>query len=600
MTNIKNYNYSNVDLVLSNAYYWDFYLSTDTGSSGIYTGNTSGDCFVIGIDFNDNHIYSTGITSANTITSNVFWTGGTNSGYTLNTFGLTGIDNGFITFNKPSGDTSNEMLLSALTGSTLVITSGDLRFHMTRITGTTDEYIYPIDIIKDTTYGDFARFCGGFYQGYYKIDGTTYNVLPTRVNYSWVSEFWLRPNDSVCSGYTGTTLNDVNPNNTGFFFYLGTRAENKFWNIFHGADTGCTSGCTSPSGCTDIVSEWCTVPKETDIAIINEYGFAIPLSPPQVEMQLITNPFLIYGRAVDLSPKPITGLTGSVIYNPSTTGSSNYCSCYKCGGSHDGLGTKTICSYDGNGIIVTKVKQITTNKTNPFLIYGRAYSGNSVYCGCGRIHSGFGDQTVCTFSGVTSPQTTIDYNLDILDNAIGFRIKDDGSIGYRLLTVTGSCINSGLTYTSGITIHEEYSISGLVKTNIWSNIVLRFIADEYLDDCELLYKSKRNGKLMVYINGYLKHTFNNFSEFIARRLTENKGKQIGVPFNISLGGGSQGLIESQTFDGIDLDDRNLPIQTNFAGSFIGDISQFKFNICDLTYSDIQYNFKINKTRYGII
>ena len=38
-----------------------------------------------------------------------------------------------------------------------------------------------------------------------------------------------------------------------------------------------------------------------------------------------------------------------------TTG--NTCGCYRCGGSHSGLGTKTICTYDGEGIIIRKSPQ---------------------------------------------------------------------------------------------------------------------------------------------------------------------------------------------------------------------------------------------------
>jgi hypothetical protein len=102
---------------------------------------------------------------------------------------------------------------------------------------------------------------------------------------------------------------------------------------------------------------------------------------------------------------------------------------------------------------------------------------------------------------------------------------------------------------------------------------------------------------MVYVNGKLKKVFDNFSEFIARRLDEYKSKQLGVPFNFSLGGGTQGLLESQTFDGLDPNDRNLPIETNFAGSFIGSISQFKFNICELKYCNIIQNFNDGAPTY---
>ena len=43
---------------------------------------------------------------------------------------------------------------------------------------------------------------------------------------------------------------------------------------------------------------------------------------------------------------------------------------------------------------------------------------------------------------------------------------------------------------------------------------------------------------MFYINGKLKYVVDEFDEFIGRRLNEYKDKQICVPFNMSLGGGS--------------------------------------------------------------
>jgi hypothetical protein len=86
---------------------------------------------------------------------------------------------------------------------------------------------------------------------------------------------------------------------------------------------------------------------------------------------------------------------------------------------------------------------------------------------------------------------------------------------------------------------------------------------------------------------------NDFPEVIGRRLDEHMEKQIGVPFNISLGGGSQGLIESLTFDGVDTSDLILPIQENFAGSFIGGISKFNIYNCDLSFIDIDYIYSNN-------
>ena len=618
MGNIKNYNFNKIDIKLSNSDYWDFYLANDDTALEIPHGLSSGDCFVVWYDFNNTAIYPNSATTASTIYSLVSWEGAVNTGYTFSTIGLTGLDNGLFTFEKDPSDPTNQALVDALTGSTLIISSGDTRLSMHLVTGTTGSHIYPTQRITDPTFtfGDYIQLCGGFYQGYYKIDGSDYEVLPTRVDHAWSAEFWLNPQNicGVFSGLTGTTLNETYPNNKGMFFYMGTRAENKFWNQFEGNDIDCLSACSATTtACTGTVSTFCTVLKEPDITIIGDYGFGIPLNPPQVEIELVTNPFLIYGRAYDSRSPKISGDVGTIILS-AINNTSNTVICPDDDGffnngynlsSNDGLGTQTVYSYDGKGIAVARSKEVVTNFQNPFLIYGRGVgnnSGSGCTCGycCGPL-DGLGNQSVRNFSGITSHQTEVDYKLDVIDNALGFRIKDDGSIGYRLLTVTGQCYTNDVgerIYISGVTVHEEYSQPNMVLPNEWSYIAIRFVT-EYKDDCDLEITKPRLGKLMFYVNARLKFVVDEFPEFIAKRLSEYKSKQVGIPFNFSLGGGSQGLIDSQTFDGLDMNDRGLPIETNFAGSFIGGLSQFKFNICDLTFSDIQYNYNYDAIRYGI-
>jgi len=588
MGNIKNFNFDKLKLQVSNSDYWDFYLATDETSGGC-DSLLSGSCFVVWYDFNNPDTFLSGNT--NSLHSLVSWTGATNSGYTLNTIGLTGIDNGLITFDKASGDTTNQALLSALTNSTLVIQSGDTGLMMNAVTGTTSGLTYDIIVSSGVTEGQYMDFRGGFYQGFYKLDGYSYQVLPTRVNHSWSAEFWLKPKDITT---TGTTLNDLYPNNKGFFFYMGTRAENKFWNQFYGADTGCTSACTA-TACTsgETVSEWCTIPKENDVYIIGEDGFEVPLSGEKIDFEMITNNFLIYGRGSGKTNMVrVTGQTDSILIVTDETqhdSTNSNCACSRCSGPMDGLASKRVCDYDGNGILVARTRKVVTNSTNPFLIYGRS-NGKGRCCG---PSDGYGRETVNSFSGFTSPYVggDSDYNFDIIDNALGFRITDDGRIGYRLLKVTGECqtVSGKTTYVSGVTIEEKYSEPNMVAIDDWSYVVIKFVTG-FKTDCELETASRRKGKLMFYVNAKLKFVVNEFDEFIARRLDEYKDKQVGVPFNFSLGGGSQGLIESQTFDGLDQEDRNLPIQENFAGSFVGSISQFKFNICELKYCNIVENY----------
>ena len=88
MGNIKNFNFNKLDLKLSNSDYWDFYLANND-RGGNCNALLSGSCFVVWYDFNNSNIYNNG--DKDTIYSLVTWTGATNTGYTLNTIGLTGV-----------------------------------------------------------------------------------------------------------------------------------------------------------------------------------------------------------------------------------------------------------------------------------------------------------------------------------------------------------------------------------------------------------------------------------------------------------------------------------------------------------------------------
>lgn len=612
MGNIHNYYYNHLKLRLSDSDYWDFTLNSDEVSMPVYNGIVSGDCLVVHYDFNESDIYaSQGTDFGDKIYSLATWTGATNSGYTLGHIGLTGLDNGLITFDRDcedydllteSGSTmlqenggiieletndGNE-LLEALTGSSLSIPSGDTRLTLNRVTGHTCDYIYPIDFKTEEEFpevGDYAQLCGGFYQGFYKLEDYDYQVLPDRVPKGWTAEVWLRRDTDACSGYTGTTLNDDNPDNAGFFLYFGTRAENKFWNIFEGNNTGCTSGCTlSDTGCTDTITDLCTEPKETDISIMDDDGNVIPLSPPPIEINEITNPFLLYHRGC--------GKCGS------RTCSGN------CGGGKGGycIEGKTACEFTGGSVTVTGFTKVITDDRNKFLTFHRGCGCKSddPSCGCQFCSGGKGTDgkrglLACNFSGDSTLLEELDVEADVVDNALGFRIKDDGSIGYRLLTVTGTC--SGDTYITGSTIEEEYTASGCVKENRWTKVSIKFVADTTYDECQLQEKGPRKGTLYLYVDCRLKLVVRDFDEFIARGLNEHKDKQLGVPYNISLGGGSQGLRESMTFDGPDPDDRDLPIEKYFAGTFIGGISQFRLYQCPLSYCQIKNNCDQENDRY---
>lgn len=535
---VNNYVFKNLRLRLTNVNYWDLVLSSDMRGydhTTLYCDEIiSGDTLLVYFDFNNPNCVS-----GNTIYSLTSWKDAIlpKTGLTLCDIGLTGVDNGFV----PN-----------LTGETLFISSGDPRFFMTQVTGHT--YIYPIEIVDDTCFGNYAQFCGGFYQGFYKLEnypvkkisdnkfleckltdkcgdpcsecGTgcgcgcsccpppeepnpviDYQVLPNKFSKGWTAEFWLNPNDS-CSGYTGTTLNDLYPNNEGFFYLIGLRAENKFWNCFSG-ETG----------------------------FVTCLNTAHTISPPTEYTDPMSgmNPFLYYGLIAC---------------------ENNMCNTCGC------------------------------EPTN---------------CECQQTHS----YPYCAQK---------DYVADIVDNIIGFRIKSDGSIGYRKLSFSGQCSGStieccrtsGGTYVTGYTIEESYSVSGTVPTNQWSHVVVRYDADymipeENLDcPCSPLNPQycPRPGELSFYINGYLKYRVRVVKEVIPRGVNDWPEKQLGVPYTMSLGGGTQGLIESTTFNGPDPSDFDLPIQENFAGSFIGGISKFRFYSEPLDVTELRCNYNVEKNNYN--
>ena len=88
-------------------------------------------------------------------------------------------------------------------------------------------------------------------------------------------------------------------------------------------------------------------------------------------------------------------------------------------------------------------------------------------------------------------------------------------------------------------------------------------------------------------------------KYLFKDLFEYREKQEGVPFNYSLGGGTQGLIETNTIGGPDPLDENLIIEKNFAGSFLGDISKFRLYECCLDITTIRYRFNLFCGNYGI-
>ena len=554
MGNIKNYTFNKLDFKLSNSDYWDFYLNNDAMKNiPHYSGNSIAsfdfsDYTTFGPDFlKGDFLESDFNTSKIDIISTSSWIGAYSGNFSATTFGLTGIDNGSIIYNN-TDDYVHTELLSALTGTTLIHTSADTKLSLKQVSGSTGNLIYPIELIVNPNSNDnHVNLCGGFFQGYYKLDGYDYQTLPNRYEKGWTISTSLKPDNTICNE-SGSTLNDTHVDTDGFFFYMGARAENKFWNIFTGnTSSGCTSGSTDI--CMDI--------KETDIMLNNimvgtsATTLSVPLSPPPYDIELITNGFLIFGRSGGM----------------------------QCDGdeSADGFGQVRVVDYDADVPYYSKkVRKKQTDFQNAFLTFGRS---GGMQCDGDESADGFGQIRVADYTGSTSNVLELDKDKDIIDNAIGFRIRDDGSIGYRLLTLSGDC--------KSVEVVEEYSASGTVISNEWSKIVVKWINNGTYDKCDLVNSDPRKGRFKFYVNSMLIFTSKELTEIIPNRLDDLQEKQIGVPYNISIGGGTQGLTESMTFDGQDASDLGLIIENNFAGTFIGSMKYFNLYDKSLSWCEIK-------------
>lgn len=154
------------------------------------------------------------------------------------------------------------------------------------------------------------------------------------------------------------------------------------------------------------------------------------------------------------------------------------------------------------------------------------------------------------------------YNVydDIINNAFALRISDDGEIGYRYL------IKDVVNHYKVV---EGYSNKNIIENNKWCTIHVKF------------YFKENTMNLYFYVNGKLIYVTDELPKLNLRDLNDLYEKQEGVPYNISLGGGTQGLSEV-IMPNYMLDvNKIFPIEQYFAGSFIGYFKSFKIYNCDV-------------------
>ena len=603
--------------------------------------------------------------------------------------GLTGIDNG---------------LVDVMTGVSLNYTNGlyvdpfkfnrlfyDRRMKMFQVTGHTKQYdifsgrpqntLYEIVSKNHPNYGYYHELYGGFYQGFYKLFGYDYDILPERMSKGWSVEMLLRPR--FCDEYPvssgETTLNILYPNNKNTFFYFGTRAENKFYHYADGSPkclTGYTRVTTPLADCLQTCA-CCSV----------EAVFTTGITPDYV-LENITNSRCIFVYP----PRSKDGK-----HDPHL----NY-GCDLCGGDKEKrLTCGCSCGEDPCetcGWECRTHKCFTTKYPTPTPTPTPSPTPNCEYqvpvctpsCTTCKTCT---DCTDCsTNEGIKSIEDTCEKDplWDSLSNAMSIKFSGDPKnpkICVRVLKLTGTCETTGttvtgLTFTTGYTVVNYCSPNGVYdyceKRNIgfldiekWLQVDVVWSRYTFLDFCDLKYfgglgdisevkyldslandtvklisppvtngiktpqtvelvnlnkkwlddVKYRMGRLKIYVNGKRFFTIEDFEEVIPRALHTDKEKQVGVPFNISWGGGTQGLHENLTFSSCTgltsnyIQDpecfpnnilsgttfsklkTNILLEQNFGGYFEGGITQFRLYVEPLNSSEVKHNFNLLKNKF---
>lgn len=506
--------------------------------------------------------------------------------------GLTGIDNG---------------LVKKMSGETIQITTGiytnnsdkysrykyDRRMKLHPITGFTttqnrlwndDSYSYDLNYATDGgDVGYFARLNGGFFQGFYKIPGYDYQIFPQRVPLGWTAEFMLRYR---WTGDTSVGLNNRYPNNKGTFFYMGSRAENKFYHYADGSPKQDTGYTRVTSGLTCMHTCGCASSANTASTCLEVYQ--------------------------------ISG------------GTSKNCSCgCNCECQVNAQYPEKDPLYDGvsNGLSL----RLSGDSGNPrlciktYTITGGCETTGTCQTGL-TYHTGTSVTEWCSTRGIfddckNTPYINLEHWVQI--DAVFQRnqwldtcdLYEKGGLGLLVDTIyTATPANNSVSLIEPPLTHElpyDPATTEIVTFN-----------DNWTEE-----KKYRLGTLKIFVNGKLFMVGENFEEIIPRLLNVEREKQIGVGYNISLGGGTQGLKDNLTFSGgcpesisgityqqdpeclttHDLDNTiysglttHIKLEEYFGGSMIGDVSAFRMYVEPLNASQVKHNFKILKNRYGLL
>lgn len=593
MSDILNNNRNLFNLILYKGDYWDFHLSDPSIGNGKWQEGLTQECLSVFIDTTDPEC-----SWADTLFSkkDYVWSDATKDGVTLENIGLTGVDNGFIQFQKDR--ITNEDFLKLYTNSTFVISTEETRLHLNAVNGNNRIYTYGNEMVEEDGL-TVAKLTGGFFQGFFKTADNSYSILPSNIGNGWVMEVVLKPSDLATPL---STLNAFHSENKGIFLYIGARAENKWFKLYDTESPSVESNSYFEGYMAEdkeVNDYQLEVSEEaTTEEIYVDYG---DLSEPQKEMVSHYVPVKGYvedGYVEDKVKNAYRymddGYVASDVKLPTDDEikTSDGCNLGQPNiveietdnkfilfdRTEDGLTTETY--QEGDKVVLDSVKH--PQMENYFTLFNRTPSG----------------QTVKTIQNLISSLNK-KYNIynDLYRNALAFQIKDNGSVGYKYMV--RNC-EGGEPYK----ILSQFTNAGVVTKDNWHTVSVRITPIQNprhlanSPSCTTTSPTSRQTmKIEIYIDGRLRLISEPLPLLALRRLNDLSVRQEGVPFNISLGGGTQGLCDVIYADYMKTPTQVLPLEKEFGGSFIGYLKTFRFYTCPLDFSQIRanYEYDINLT-----
>lgn len=332
------------------------------------------------------------------------WSGAESDNINLYDFGLTAYDNGRVDDAK----------------SNIILTPDDVLLTLHRVgynnaTGGTFYDIYPMSgVTTGTSIGNYFELDGGYLQGFFKLQNQNYEVLPARFG----------------EGITIENILRIDSGSSGIFYYMGTRAEDKYNSFFS-------------------------------------------------------------GETVKIETTEIVGVSTGV-----------------------GRGQATVVEE------VIEFSGVTTSNLN----YLNAFLDETVQ-----------KNAFMEFENQTNIVPTEQPKDATYDNVIAFELTQDKRIVIKKIDANG--------------LVNIKTSPNIVSSTGWTIITQVFTPDTIITDpAELECLPRRIGTLTFYVNGRKFWELDDYSEYYFVDIKNDSDKVIGVPYNISWGGGSFGLKHSWHYD----------------------------------------------------